>query len=553
MKYPLILLQLCACVLQAAPPSESATEARLWLKIPQNEPLIGPVTASAGSASEATWEKDEAARQRTRDVVFPIRWWSWSAQEIRFTPSQDGTVELWLLGPWSPADKDGSMPRKEVLWDNVAVEGATISNGDFEAPGQGAPAGWTVPWSAYPGADEWPLQGAGAPGDSRVAAAWCERPLMQALKVSAGRPVTIRLHAKAATPPDFTPPKRLGRDTPAHRALAELRRGVNLGNCWEFEPGVSWGVKFAPEDIDRIADEGFDHIRVPVAWHFRLREKNGGYEIDPAFLGELEPVLRRALERKMRVLLNWHHFNDLTADPQAHRSRFTGGWDAIARHFRDWQPGLFFELLNEPCDALTTTAANPIYQEAIRVIRKSNPGRILLASPGNWGVIGELGNLRLPDDEDRIIVTVHCYEPFFFTHQKAGWAGLKDLDGVRYPGPPESPLTLPDSLRERPDLLAFMEGYHSLPPERNPSSPRNIRTLLDQAREWSDHFGRPVHLGEFGAHDPADMASRKRYLRDVRLLAEQRGIPWTLWEWKAGFGYWDPQTNRPRFRDCLME
>jgi endoglucanase len=77
--------------------------------------------------------------------------------------------------------------------------------------------------------------------------------------------------------------------------------------------------------------------------------------------------------------------------------------------------------------------------------------------------------------------------------------------------------------------------------------------LLDAAREWSEHFGRPVHLGEFGAHDTADDASRARYLRDVRALAEERRIPWTVWEWKSGFGYWDPSAERPRFRQSLFE
>ena len=77
--------------------------------------------------------------------------------------------------------------------------------------------------------------------------------------------------------------------------------------------------------------------------------------------------------------------------------------------------------------------------------------------------------------------------------------------------------------------------------------------MLDMARDWSKQFGRPVHLGEFGSHNTADMESRKRYLRDVRTLSEERGIPWTLWEWKAGFGYWNPETNQPRFRESLFE
>ena len=40
--------------------------------------------------------------------------------------------------------------------------------------------------------------------------------------------------------------------------------------------------------------------------------------------------------------------------------------------------------------------------------------------PGGWGSIGELKNLVLPPD-DNIIVSVHCYDPFYFTHQGATW------------------------------------------------------------------------------------------------------------------------------------
>ena len=358
---------------------------------------------------------------------------------------------------------------------------------------------------------------------------------------------------QSATPPDITAPRKLGQMTPAHRALTGLKRGVNLGNGWEAPQPGSWGVKFTTDDIERIAAQGFDHIRVPVAWHFHLKPTAGGFEIDPRLLAELEPVLRRAIDRKLRVFLNWHHFNDFTREPAANLNRFTGGWEAIARNFQSWPSGLFFELLNEPCDALTTVVINPIYQQTIAAIRKTNADRILVVSPGNWGIVGELDKLRLPDADDRILVTIHCYEPFHFTHQGAGWVGLQKLRGIIYPGPPATPFQVPDSLRENAGVRSFVEGYNTLPGDRNPCSPRAIRELLDAAREWSLEYGRPVHLGEFGAHGAGDTASRGRYLRDVRMLAEARDIPWTLWEWKSGFGYWDPGKNQPRFRASLFE
>jgi endoglucanase len=548
MKRTVISLIALASPFAGAETLRLASEARLWLKVPAGQAPLRDIQVSSGTAVPASWEEDPSIRECHTDIRFPVRWWSWSTQTVRFTSSRDAAVELSLLGPWAP-DENGAMPRQELLWDDVSAEGAVLENGNFEATGEGCPAAWNSPWGVYPAADTWPLAQAGA----GVAAACCARPLTQTLRIKAGQTVTLRLRAKAATPPDFVVPKALGHDTPAHRALARLKRGVNLGNGWEAPPDNSWGVHFTTDDIDRIAAEGFDHIRVPVAWHYYLKPGPGGMEIDPGLLASLEPVLRRALEKKLHVMLNWHHFNDFTRDPAANLDRFLAGWETIARHFQSWPPGLFFELLNEPCDALTTETANPIYQKTAAAIRKTNPGRMLVVSPGCWGVVGELDKLRLPDADDRIIVTIHNYEPFHFTHQGAGWVGLQDLRGIIYPGPPSSPLEVPGSLRENSGIMAFAGRYNSLPAGLNPSSNHSVRELLDIAREWSDHFGRPVHLGEFGAHDAGDSASRGRYLHDVKTLAEERHLPWTLWEWKAGFGYWDPVKNQPKFRSSLFE
>ncbi|HEX5791596.1 MAG TPA: glycoside hydrolase family 5 protein [Luteolibacter sp.] len=538
--------------LNAAELPRIPSEARLWLKVPAGQPPLRDVRVSAGHLSPVSWEKNPALRERWTDILWPVTWWAWRELSVSFTAAADGDVELTLLGPWA-ADENGSMPRQEVLWDQIRVEGAEIQNGGFELPGQATPAGWQSPWGAYPSAESWPLVNAPALEGRRVAAAWCKRPLQQVLHVKGGTTITLVLHARAATPPDFVPPKTLGDNTPAHRALSQLKRGVNLGNGWEAPPGASWGARFTPEDIDQIAAEGFDHIRVPVAWHHHLKPGARGLEIEATLLAQLEPVLRRAMEKNLRVLLDWHHFNELTNAPASHSDRFISGWEAIARHFQSWPPGLFFELLNEPCNKLTAEVANPLYQKSIAVIRETNPQRIIVVSPGDYGAVRELAKLRLPDDDDRLVVTLHTYAPYHFTHQGAGWAGLQAWKGVGYPGPPAVALRVPDSLRANAGLVAFVESYNTLPGEENPCSKRPVRELLDAAREWSAHFGRPVHLGEFGAHDAGDDASRARYLRDVRTLAEERHIPWTLWEWKSNFGYWDPAKGQPRFRASLFE
>lgn len=551
MKHALLPLLAAASCLTAAEPLRQASEARLWLQVSNDQPPLKDIHASTGSVGTAHWEKDPLARQRFSDISFPIRWWKWTEIIIRFTPVENGTAQLTLSGPWA-ADANQTMFRQEILWDQITATGTTIQNGGFEETEENHPAGWTSSWAPYLAEDAWPLKNAKAAQGKRVGASWHNRPLVQSIPLTAGKEVSIRLVARAATLPDFVPPKTFPANSHAHRECALLKRGVNFGNGWEAPPDQSWGIRFTPDDVDHAADEGFDHLRIPVAWHHYLTRGENGWNISPKLLAELDPVLKRATERQLRVLLDWHHFDGLTKDPDAHLSRFIEGWEAIARHYQSASPLIFFELLNEPCDLLTTEALGPVYQKAIRAIRSISPSRIIVASPGQWGQVGELDRLNLPDD-DRIIVTVHCYEPFQFTHQGAGWVGLQALKGIQYPGPPATPFQLPESLGDNSSVAAFVSAYNTLPTDINPCSRHPIRRTMKEAREWSDHFGRPVHLGEFGAHQTGDDASRARYLKDVRNVCEELRIPWTMWEWKAGFGYWDPQAGKPRFRQALFD
>ncbi|MCH7228367.1 glycoside hydrolase family 5 protein [Haloferula sp. A504] len=517
-------------------PVRIAEMARLHLTVPADQPPLKRVEVSPGSASEGSWLEDPEARRRLTDVSMPIDWWRWTEVCLSFVPAADGVVDLSLNGPWAEASP-GVLWRQEVLWDDFEAKGAEFTNGDFT----NGIAGWNSPWADYPAEKEWPMNGRG------LAASWHGRPLVQRLEVKGTQLVELKFRVRAAVPEGFEEPKRLAADTPAHRACAKLKRGVNLGNGWEAEPGT-WGLKYTVEDIDRIADAGFDHIRVPVAWHFHF-EKGA---IGQGLLAELEPVLHRAIERGLFVLLDWHHFEALCEKPELHRREFVDGWKRIAVHFSDWPPQLFFELLNEPNGALDGDVLNEIHAEALAGIRESNPKRIVVANPGGWSVVGSLGRMRLPDEDERVIVSVHCYDPFEFTHQGAGWVGLEPLKGVVFPGPPAKPLAMPPGLKDRHGFPQWLEDYNTMPSEANPCSAREVERLMAVAAAWSGHFGRPVHLGEFGAFQTGELGSRKRYARAVRKAAEKHGIPWCWWEWKAGFGCWDAEQGRSVLIDDLI-
>jgi len=345
-----------------------------------------------------------------------------------------------------------------------------------------------------------------------------------------------------ANPPAMKP--IASHDTPAYRAAKLFQHGVNLGNYLEAPPGQNWGVTVSADEFAAMKREGFDHVRVPVGWHHYA----GGapdFALSPEIFARVDFVATNALANHLAVIINIHHFNELDHDPAGTTEEFLALWRQIAAHYKDFPATLAFELDNEPHENATTAVMNPIYARAIAEIRRSNPKRTLFAEPGGWGGIDELSQLVLPPD-DNVIVSVHCYEPFFFTHQGASWAGADiKQTGFQFPGPPPAPLVPDLKLQPKKYVLDRIEKYNTLPAGQNPSSAQAFTGKLKFVRAWSDYYGRPVHLGEFGAYIKADAQSRANFYAAFRHAAEAEGLGWCLWDWSADFRYWDKTKNQP--------
>ncbi len=54
-----------------------------------------------------------------------------------------------------------------------------------------------------------------------------------------------------------------------------------------------------------------------------------------------------------------------------------------------------------------------------------------------------------------------------------------------------------------------------------------------------------MHVGEFGCYELADPTSRANFYRDMRETMDRLGLGWAMWDWKAGFKYWDGPQGRP--------
>jgi len=291
--------------------------------------------------------------------------------------------------------------------------------------------------------------------------------------------------------------------------------------------------------------EGFDHVRIPVGWH-HYAGPAPEFKLSQEIFGTVDLMVTNALALGLNVIVNIHHFDAFTSAPDEHTDQFVAIWGQVAAHYSSAPNGLAFELLNEPKDKATTTVMNPIYAQAIKEIRKTNPSRTMFVGPGRWNQIPELPNLVLPEEDSNIIVTVHTYDPFFFTHQGASWAGPQTATkGIIFPGPPPQPLSPAPTVVSNKSVVAWIKDYNTLPTERNPSSPRAFVSKLRAAREWGEQHGRPIHAGEFGCYTSAAPQSRARYYAEFRRAAEREGIGWAIWDWKAGFKYWDEKQNQP--------
>jgi endoglucanase len=472
----------------------------------------------------------------------PVHVYGWTPAGFQLVPSTDGWATLLLEAP--PAESAfGRTFGGAVAVADVEAAGTELVNGRLRATAEGRMDGWTRQGPA--GDDGEPVA---FEGDRRVPARI--RPgagLAQRVRLTAGHPLTIRFQARAVPPPAYRamPLRRRATDTPAAVALQSFQHGVNLGNYLEAPPGEDWGGGYTPSDFDAMRAEGFDHVRIPVAWHHH-REPAPGGPVATAFFERVDRLVNLALERDLAVLLNWHHYEAFMQDPAGHEDHLAQGWRQIAARYADFPGTIAFEILNEPHGRADTFTMNGVYERLLPVIRSVAPERTVFVGPGRYQHIEELRWLRLPPD-DNLAVSVHHYEPFLFTHQGAAWARpLTQTTGIVFPGPPAAPLT-PDAgaVQAQGWIAHWVNAYNELPAALNPSSEESLVGLLRWARDWSDRYGYPLHVGEWGCVAWVDAPSRLRYHREMRRLLAQWELPWTLWDWNQNFRYWDDERQAP--------
>ncbi len=310
--------------------------------------------------------------------------------------------------------------------------------------------------------------------------------------------------------------------SPAHAANQKLGRGINIGNALEAAKEGDWGVTLKADYFQAIKQAGFATVRLPVNWAAHAA-KDAPFTIDAKFAERVDWAVDQAVKNELNIIVNVHHYGEMNSDPDKHLPRLVAIWEQLSARYKNRPDRLVLELLNEPHTKLIDAKWNAVIPKILAAIRKHHATRPVIVGPPFWNAIWALDKLQLPDDQN-LILTVHFYDPFEFTHQGASWAkGADKWKGRKWTG--------------------------------SDAEQAAIRKSLDQAVAWAKKHERPVFLGEFGAYQEADMESRARWTRFVAREAEKRGFSWAYWEFCAGFGAYDPKADawRPALKAALVE
>ena len=195
---------------------------------------------------------------------------------------------------------------------------------------------------------------------------------------------------------------------------------------------------------------------------------------------------------------------------------------------------LAYECLNEPAAPINNHELwNRLVSKWISLIRQKENKRYLVIGSNRGNQLWTFKYLKIPQDEKRIILSLHFYQPSVLTHYKASWTELKYYEGpVDYPGQ-----TIPDSsFRQLADSLKEKMKYGLTIYDKE-----TIRKELLQVVKMSRIWGFPLNVGEFGCRrNVPNKDARYRWFTDLVALFNEYDISYTVWGMNgSGFGIWD--------------
>lgn len=331
----------------------------------------------------------------------------------------------------------------------------------------------------------------------------------------------------------------------SNERFAKLTKGVNLSHWFSAfleKPTAEYYQNFMKrEDLQRIRDLGFRHVRLPVD-PGTLLNQNSPETLDPYILAHLDRALDTILAQKLAVIVDMHpepDFKKRVATEPAFASAFERFWGSLARHLSQRDPEqVFLETMNEPTfetifdgDETSARRWSAVQQRLVTAMRAGAPKHTIIVNTHEYGVAAELLQLT-PLKDPNIVYNFHFYDPFPFTHQGATWAGEtpRYWKNLPYPSSPSACQNVLPAIdqRGRPEAVQYCnESWDRSKLEKN----------IVTAVAWARQHNVRLTVNEFGVYRlVSPPANRIAWLRDVRTIFDKYKIGWAMWDYTGGFG-----------------
>ena len=331
------------------------------------------------------------------------------------------------------------------------------------------------------------------------------------LKLSGSASLGFVLSACGLTPK----PKLLNAFEPATYANLPRWRGFNLLDKFRNDV-ASWNQPYNEWDLDFVAAQGFNFVRLPTDYHIWTTSP-GNYLEQP--LKEIDQLIEWARARGIHVNVCLHRAPgycvnkpaeslDLWADGSGGdeaRQQFAQQWRMLAIRYRGVPAAeLSFNLVNEPPDI-----SGKIYARsaalAVAAIREADPDRLIIADGAGAGTkpVSDLVSLKIAQ-------STRGYAPMLVTHYHASW-----VDGAdKWPVP-----TWPILGQYNREILRS--------------------NYVEPWKIFSSKYGVGIHVGEWGAHNQTPHNVVLAWMKDCLENWQQANMGWALWNLRGSFGVLD--------------
>ncbi len=315
---------------------------------------------------------------------------------------------------------------------------------------------------------------------------------------------------------------------PASR-LSRLARGVNVTRWFRFPLADNQGHYqdyLGNEDMKLIRALGCTFVRLAIAPK-QIIHPDKPREPNPLMLKYIDAAVDKFLAYDIAVVIDIHEEHFLKLDsPEGKPEDFVAFWSILAKHFKKYDPeNIFFELMNEPVFQADPEKWYAIQKKLVTAVRAHAPDHSIIVTGAGWGSID--GLLKLPVLADKnLLYSFHCYDPFQFTHQGAGWTSPDEqaLHNVPYPSSPEAVAPILPTI-ERSTAKKYLQSYGD-----QRWDALKLQKRIDSAAVWASKNGVPLMCGEFGVYPKfAPAADRLQWFRDMRKALDKHGIGFCIW------------------------